>query len=173
MTSGKAESALTSLRELGVEVQLNQTFVADSAPKNAFVLWTGKSTPNTAFLPKDVLDDAGLVRTDASLRVAQKDHVFAVGDVVAGSPPNLKVALMQHVPVLIKNVIGMSKEHNSNRPLTLAQIKPLPSPIKNALVVTMGTSHPPLTNGLFGALMGSQKKKDFMADRQLKEWTKK
>lgn len=51
------------------------------------VVWTvGRVTPNTAFLPLEVLDDDGFVRVDRSLRVVGHEDVFAVGDVAATDP---------------------------------------------------------------------------------------
>lgn len=51
------------------------------------VLWaTGQVVPHTAFLPAEVLDEAGFVRVDEHLRVPGHDRVFAVGDVAASDP---------------------------------------------------------------------------------------
>ena len=48
------------------------------------VLWAiGRVRPNTAWLPDDVLNDAGFVRVDPTLQVPGHDGVFAVGDVAA------------------------------------------------------------------------------------------
>lgn len=51
------------------------------------VLWAiGRVTPNTDWLPADLLDDAGFVRVAPDLTVPGADGVFAVGDVAATDP---------------------------------------------------------------------------------------
>jgi NADH dehydrogenase FAD-containing subunit len=47
-------------------------------------LWAvGNVTPNSAFLPSEMLDERGFVRTDRHLRVEGFQNVFAVGDIAA------------------------------------------------------------------------------------------
>jgi NADH dehydrogenase FAD-containing subunit len=51
------------------------------------VLWAiGRTRPNSAFLPTDMLDDGGFVRVDEHLQVVGHPSVFAVGDVAATDP---------------------------------------------------------------------------------------
>ena len=51
------------------------------------VLWAiGRVTPNTGWLPTDLLDDDGFVRVTPDLRVPGHAGVFAVGDVAATDP---------------------------------------------------------------------------------------
>ena len=51
------------------------------------VLWAiGRATPNTGWLPADVLDEQGFVRVGPDLRVPGHDGVYAVGDVAATDP---------------------------------------------------------------------------------------
>jgi apoptosis-inducing factor 2 len=51
------------------------------------VLWAiGAVTPNTAFLPPEVLDEKGFVLVDDELHVAGHPEVFAIGDVAATDP---------------------------------------------------------------------------------------
>lgn len=51
------------------------------------VLWAiGRVTPNTAWLPAELLDDHGFVRVTPDLRVPGHPGVFAVGDVAATDP---------------------------------------------------------------------------------------
>lgn len=51
------------------------------------VLWSvGQVRPNNAFIPRDMLDERGFVRTDAFLRVPGYNNVFAVGDIAATDP---------------------------------------------------------------------------------------
>ncbi|MCZ4499995.1 MAG: dihydrolipoamide dehydrogenase [Marmoricola sp.] len=51
------------------------------------VLWTiGRVTPNTSWLPAEVLDADGFVEVDAYLRVPGADGVYAIGDVAATDP---------------------------------------------------------------------------------------
>ena len=51
------------------------------------VLWTiGKVTPNTQWLPRDVLDEDGFVLTDEYLRVRGIAAAYSIGDVAATDP---------------------------------------------------------------------------------------
>jgi len=51
------------------------------------VLWTiGRVTPNTGWLPSDMVDDGGFVRVTPDLRVPGRPGVFAIGDVAATDP---------------------------------------------------------------------------------------
>lgn len=51
------------------------------------VLWAiGRVTPNTGWLPPDMLDDSGFVKVTSDLRVPGQAGVFAVGDVAATDP---------------------------------------------------------------------------------------
>jgi NADH dehydrogenase FAD-containing subunit len=51
------------------------------------VLWSvGRVRPNSSFVPGDMLDERGFVKTDEFLRVPGYDDVFAVGDVAASDP---------------------------------------------------------------------------------------
>jgi NADH dehydrogenase FAD-containing subunit len=50
-------------------------------------LWSvGRVRPNNGFIPQDMLDDRGFVRTDEFLRVPGYPNVFAVGDIAATDP---------------------------------------------------------------------------------------
>lgn len=51
------------------------------------IIWAaGRLKPHTSFLPNDMLDAAGFVRTDAHLNVEGYARVFAIGDVAATDP---------------------------------------------------------------------------------------
>jgi apoptosis-inducing factor 2 len=51
------------------------------------VLWAiGRTVPNTGWLPPDLLDERGFVRTTPQLQVPGHPEVFAVGDVAATDP---------------------------------------------------------------------------------------
>lgn len=51
------------------------------------VLWAiGRVTPNTGWLPSDMVDDNGFVRVTPDLRVPGRPGVFAIGDVAATDP---------------------------------------------------------------------------------------
>jgi apoptosis-inducing factor 2 len=51
------------------------------------VLWAiGRVTPNTGWLPTELLDDGGFVRVTPQLRAPGHDAVFAIGDVAATDP---------------------------------------------------------------------------------------
>lgn len=58
----------------------------DPASADAVIWAIGRVRPNTAWLPADLLDEAGFVRVDEFLRVAGHDDVFAIGDVAATDP---------------------------------------------------------------------------------------
>ncbi|MEM8581682.1 MAG: FAD-dependent oxidoreductase, partial [Pseudomonadota bacterium] len=48
------------------------------------IIWAlGKQTPNSNYLPNDILDDAGFVRVRPTLQIEASDHVFCVGDLAA------------------------------------------------------------------------------------------
>jgi NADH dehydrogenase FAD-containing subunit len=50
-------------------------------------LWAiGNMTPNNAFIPQDMLNDKGFVKTDDTLRVQGYQNVFTVGDIAASDP---------------------------------------------------------------------------------------
>lgn len=79
------------------------------------VLWAvGRVRPHTDWLPADVLDEAGFVRTGRDLVVAP--GVFAIGDVAATDPLRSTARNFQH-KVLARNV----RAHLAGRPL--AEIK--------------------------------------------------
>lgn len=51
------------------------------------VLWAiGNTHPNNAFIPASMLDEAGYVRVDPTLRVPEHEGVFAIGDIAATDP---------------------------------------------------------------------------------------
>lgn len=51
------------------------------------VLWTiGRVSPNSAWLPAEILDEGGFVKVDGHLRVPGHDHVYAIGDIAASDP---------------------------------------------------------------------------------------
>lgn len=53
----------------------------------ALTLWcVGQVRPNNGFIPDDMLDERGFVRTDSFLRVPGHPNVFAVGDIAATDP---------------------------------------------------------------------------------------
>lgn len=54
-----------------------------ATPADAVVWAIGRVRPNTAWLPTALLDDAGFVRVEPTLRVPGAPGVFAVGDVAA------------------------------------------------------------------------------------------
>lgn len=51
------------------------------------LIWaTGAVHPNTAFLPPDMLDEAGFIKTDTTMTVVGYSNVFAIGDAAATDP---------------------------------------------------------------------------------------
>ncbi|MEM7139167.1 MAG: FAD-dependent oxidoreductase [Myxococcota bacterium] len=55
--------------------------------EGSLTLWAvGQVRPNNGFVPEDMLDERGFVRTDEHLRVPGYDNVFAVGDIAASDP---------------------------------------------------------------------------------------
>ena len=71
------------------------------------VLWSvGRVRPNSAFVPADMLDERGFVKTDELLRVPGYDNVFAMGD-VAASDPNRSSARNWGYRIVANNVRAM------------------------------------------------------------------
>lgn len=67
-------------------------------------LWTiGRVTPNTGFLPNDMLDDDGFVLVEPTLRVSGHTNVFAIGD-VAATDPNRSSARNWAYKILAHNI---------------------------------------------------------------------
>lgn len=64
------------------------TFAGGQDNFNADItLWTvGKVVPNNDFIPADMLNDNGFVKTDPFLRVQGYNNIFAVGDIAASDP---------------------------------------------------------------------------------------
>ena len=64
-----------------VHFESGQSAVADA------ILWsTGNRKPHTTFLPDDLLDDEGFVKTKNTLEVVGSDCLFAIGDVASTDP---------------------------------------------------------------------------------------
>jgi len=53
---------------------------------DALIWATGAVHPNTAFLPSDMLDEAGFIKTEKTLTVVGYPNVFAIGDAAATDP---------------------------------------------------------------------------------------
>ncbi len=71
------------------------------------VLWSvGRVRPNSSFVPADMLEERGFVKTDEFLRVPGYDNVFAVGD-VAASDPNRSSARNWGYRIVANNVRAM------------------------------------------------------------------
>ncbi|MET3861688.1 NADH dehydrogenase FAD-containing subunit [Dietzia sp. 2505] len=64
------------------------SWTTGQAPTTAdVVVWAiGRVSPNTGWLPAEMLDDRGFVRVEPTLRVPGHSDVFAVGDVAATDP---------------------------------------------------------------------------------------
>lgn len=80
-------------------------FASDQEPAEAdVVVWTiGRVSPNTAWLPDDVLDDDGFVRVEPTLMLPGHPGVFAVGDVAATDPLRTSARNQGHL-VAARNV---------------------------------------------------------------------
>lgn len=79
------------------------------------VLWaTGNLLPNNEFLPEQMLDEKGFVKTDSYLRVPGFANTFAVGD-IAATDPNRSSARNGGYQVLANNIDA----HWHNRPRKL------------------------------------------------------
>jgi NADH dehydrogenase FAD-containing subunit len=53
----------------------------------AATLWAvGNTRPNSRFIPEEMLDEAGYVKVDDTLRVPGHTNIFAVGDIAASDP---------------------------------------------------------------------------------------
>lgn len=78
------------------------------------VLWAiGRVRPNTGWLPSELLDDDGFVRTGPTLQVPDRPDVFAIGD-VAATDPLRSSARNRADRLLARNV----RAHLSGQPLT-------------------------------------------------------
>ncbi len=53
---------------------------------DALIWATGAVHPNTAFLPPDMLDEAGFIKTEKTMTVVGYSNVFAIGDAAATDP---------------------------------------------------------------------------------------
>ncbi|MDO9457675.1 FAD-dependent oxidoreductase [Nocardioides sp.] len=70
------------------------------------VLWAiGRVRPNTGWLPAELLDADGFVRTDPDLRVPGQPRVFAIGD-VAATDPLRSSARNRADKVLARNIVA-------------------------------------------------------------------
>ena len=167
MSDAKAATAAAALRDLGVVVELDRVFGPNDSQPGALVVHAGRSSPNTTFVPKEVLDDKGLVRVTATLAVVGHPNVFALGDCVSGHEANIKVAAYQHPPVVVQNVLSLSKGQAAS-----TVVKALPGFIDGMTVVTLGPSRAPVTAGLVGSLIGGGKRKDMLLAMRVKEWSK-
>jgi NADH dehydrogenase FAD-containing subunit len=80
-------------------------FSTGQAPFSAdLTLWTiGRMRPNTGFVPPEMLDAHGFIRTDRNLRVPGHPNVFAVGD-AAATDPNRSSARNRGYGVVAHNV---------------------------------------------------------------------
>jgi len=77
------------------------------------VLWAvGRVTPNTGWLPAELLDEQGFVRVSPDLRVTGQHGVFAVGDVAATDP--LRSSARNRADKLLAHNISA---HFAGRPL--------------------------------------------------------
>lgn len=77
------------------------------------VLWAiGRVTPNTAWLPGEMLDARGFVDVRPTLRVTGYDNVFAVGDVAATDPLRTSARNRGHV-IAARNI----RAHLAGAPL--------------------------------------------------------
>lgn len=77
------------------------------------VLWAiGRVRPNTDWLPEELLDEAGFVRVDPTLRMPEVPGGFAIGDVAATDP--LRTSARNRADrLLARNVVA----HLQGRPL--------------------------------------------------------
>ncbi|MFF2554311.1 FAD-dependent oxidoreductase [Nocardia sp. NPDC058058] len=99
--------------------------------KAAAVLWTiGRTTPNTAWLPRELLDDAGFVKVDQYLRVPGASGVYAIGDVAATDP--LRTSARSRADSLLA--------HNIRADLTGGAPKPF-TPARRRWGSVVGTQH--------------------------------
>jgi len=79
------------------------------------VLWTtGNRRPHTDFLPQDLLDHEGFVRTRSTLQVEGFDNVFAIGD-VASTDPSRSSARNWAYRILVHNVKRVANGRHANK----------------------------------------------------------
>ena len=75
------------------------------------IIWAaGRLKPHTDFLPQDMLDAAGFVRTDACLNVEGYSRIFAIGDVAATDPLRCSARNWAY-KVLCRNLLARIKRH--------------------------------------------------------------
>jgi NADH dehydrogenase FAD-containing subunit len=151
------------LERLGVRVQLETVF--REAEAGAVVLRCTGGTPQTRFLPHDVLDEKGFIRTDNHLLVAGRANVFAIGDAVAGAAPTLKTAIYLHAPVVAANVRNLLRGEAPT-----ATVGQLWGVIDSFLVVTLGPNDS-YSHGIGGAFYASSMRKDFRTQNMIKSFT--
>ncbi|MDG1066515.1 MAG: FAD-dependent oxidoreductase [Luminiphilus sp.] len=74
------------------------------------IIWAaGRLKPHTDFLPRDMLNPAGFVRTDACLNVAGYARIFAIGDVAATDPLRCSARNWAY-KVLCRNLLAKMKQ---------------------------------------------------------------
>ncbi|KAG2733180.1 hypothetical protein G9P44_004170 [Scheffersomyces stipitis] len=118
--------ATKQLQDLNVEVINNRRaknitktsveFNDGSVEKFDLVIPAFKYTPNSEFLPKDVLDKNGYVVTDKYFRLENYHNVIAVGDVISMGVKSL-VDLMYFQKAGLENVINYEVFENSSTKL--------------------------------------------------------
>lgn len=165
LSAKDSEALLNAVQARGIVVNLNQSWdrQIDTTDGRIVVIQAIGARPNTSFLNSSWLDERGFIRTDSQLAIVGTSNVFALGDVVRGYAKNVKVATMQHAPVLAKNIIAISKGK-----IATAQVKPLPG-MMNFTIVTLGT-HDAFATGLFGKMFKKKKEEDLFVSMQRKTY---
>ena len=75
------------------------------AEADAVVWATGRVTPNTAWLPKELLDDDGFVVVTPTLQLPGHPNLFSIGDVAATDPLRASARNFTHV-LLASNILA-------------------------------------------------------------------
>lgn len=159
VTPKMAAKLLAKLQALGVDVRLNQTFQEDEVEDVALVIWANRSTPNTAWIPQELLDKKGLVKADKYLRVEGWKNVFCAGDIVSNFEPSLKTAKFVHAPVIVSNLLAVIDGKEPKK-----EVGRLPGFVDDAFVATLG-KHQSFSVGLIAKMFEGGKRKNFRIDQ--------
>ena len=107
-----------TLKDAGVTLQSNDraivpsvipdsgliNFESGASAEAETILWTvGRRKPHTQFLPTELLDAEGFVKTQPTLEVEGSDTIFAIGD-VASTDPDRSSARNWAYGVLVNNI---------------------------------------------------------------------
>lgn len=171
----KSSTALTKLKELGVKV-VNKKRSTDIQEKGTLtkVLFEDGSTdeadvvipvigvvPNSKFLNKQYLDDAGYLKTDDNFRVEDHHNVLGLGDILSiaeSTSANIKLAQEKTFQAVVDLIIFGNKESKLKPYTGMKQTAIVPISRKGGVGVVFGW-------GIPNFLVRYLKAKDFMISK--------